>query len=369
MVKTLQEHFSSDNCPKRILSLDGGGIKGCLTLGFLKKIESIVREKEGNPNLLLCDYFDLIGGTSTGSIIAASLAIGKSVDQITDLYFDLGGKVFGYKRSWKKPWETLKYYNKGKYNSKNLEKSLNIVFGDITFSSNKIKTGLCIFAKHVNATSPFPIHNHPDSKYFKYNAEMPLQWAIRASSAAPTFFEMPKHYAGGEMQSNIIDGGVSMANNPALELLGLATLKGNSFNWKMNEDSLTIVSVGTGYSYRGHKDVKPNLRFWAENLPQMFMDECNSHNQFILQWLSNSPTAKTFDIEIGDLKDEYLGGKPLIKYLRYDWGLNQHDLESLNLNLTKSECEKLREMDNSENSKLLFDIGLRASKIVDPNHF
>ena len=87
------------NRPKRILALDGGGIRGALTLGFL---ERIVREKEGNPNLLLCDYFDLIGGTSTGAIIAAGLSIGKTAGEIKSLYLSIGDKIFGQKNIIKK---------------------------------------------------------------------------------------------------------------------------------------------------------------------------------------------------------------------------------------------------------------------------
>ncbi len=73
--------------PKKILSLDGGGIRGALTLGYLKKIEDILKDRNPDkPDFRLCDYFDLIGGTSTGAIIAASLAIGKTVDEIKTLY-------------------------------------------------------------------------------------------------------------------------------------------------------------------------------------------------------------------------------------------------------------------------------------------
>ncbi len=63
-----------------------------LHLGYLKKIEDILKAKfPDKPDFRLCDYFDLIGGTSTGAIIAGCLAIGKSVDEIKDLYMDLGG--------------------------------------------------------------------------------------------------------------------------------------------------------------------------------------------------------------------------------------------------------------------------------------
>jgi hypothetical protein len=72
--------------PKRILALDGGGVRGILTLGFLKEIERILAERHGNdPHFRLCDYFDLIAGTSTGSIIAASLAQGKTVAEVIEL--------------------------------------------------------------------------------------------------------------------------------------------------------------------------------------------------------------------------------------------------------------------------------------------
>ncbi len=55
------------NGPKRILALDGGGVRGALTLGFLEKIEQILRRRHQNPQLLLCDYFDLTDFAARGS--------------------------------------------------------------------------------------------------------------------------------------------------------------------------------------------------------------------------------------------------------------------------------------------------------------
>ena len=91
---------------KKILSLDGGGIRGALTLGYLKKLEDILKTKfPDQPDFRLCDYFDLIGGTSTGSIIAASLAIGKSVDEITNCIWILAGKSLVKKETGGTPWK------------------------------------------------------------------------------------------------------------------------------------------------------------------------------------------------------------------------------------------------------------------------
>src|SRR6185312_8509707 len=89
-----EQHLDPNTGPKRILALDGGGIRGVLTLEYLEVIEAILRQRRNDPNLLLSDYFDLIGGTSTGSIIAAGLACGMSVKAIKALYYGLGTKVF-----------------------------------------------------------------------------------------------------------------------------------------------------------------------------------------------------------------------------------------------------------------------------------
>ncbi len=68
--------------PKRILALDGGGLRGCITVGFLERIEALLRERHGRPDMVLRDYYDLIGGTSTGSLIAGILVTGKSVAEL-----------------------------------------------------------------------------------------------------------------------------------------------------------------------------------------------------------------------------------------------------------------------------------------------
>ena len=94
-MSALLERFDA-KAPKKILSLDGGGIRGALTLGYLKKIEDILKAKHPeNKDFRMSDYFDLIGGTSTGSIIASCLAIGMSAAEIKNMYMELGDKIFG----------------------------------------------------------------------------------------------------------------------------------------------------------------------------------------------------------------------------------------------------------------------------------
>src|SRR6516225_9471154 len=88
--KSLYERYKDDR-PRRMLALDGGGIRGLITLGILERIEKLVKEKTGGQ---LCEYFDYIAGTSTGAIIAAGLARGMTVDDLIKFYTSCGKQMF-----------------------------------------------------------------------------------------------------------------------------------------------------------------------------------------------------------------------------------------------------------------------------------
>ena len=107
--------------PFRVLTLDGGGAKGFYTLGVLKEVEALVGTR-------LHERFDLIFGTSTGSIIAALLCLGKSVDEIEGLYRT---HVVGVMRAWM-PWSK----------SQALSRLANAVFGNARFDEMRTRIGI-----------------------------------------------------------------------------------------------------------------------------------------------------------------------------------------------------------------------------------
>jgi patatin-like phospholipase/acyl hydrolase len=368
----------SNTKPKKILSLDGGGIRGALTLGYLKSLEDILKEKfSDQPDFRLCDYFDLIGGTSTGSIIAASLAIGKTVDEITKLYMDLGGKIFGEKRNWWNPMETMKWL-KANYNYQAMEDGLKLAFGDITLGGEELKTGLCIVAKRADTNSIWPLINHPNGKFYDSdlgkNKNIPLWQAVRASSAAPTYFAPQMIEVMKDQKAAFIDGGLSMANNPSLTLLMIATLKGFPFHWKMSEENLLLVSVGTGYSVfkKYAKEIDDSTMLsWAANIPDMLMQDASWQNRVMLQWLSQSPTADYMDMEIGDMDGDLLCGKPLISYLRYNFCITENDLNALGFQkkFTAADVKSITDMSNAGNRQLLYQIGCKACYKMKPELF
>src|ERR1700730_11581797 len=80
--------------PKKLLAIDGGGIRGVLALEVLQRIKDLLKAKSGRADFRLADYFDYIAGTSTGGIIAAGLSVGMSVEEILEFYQEAGAQMF-----------------------------------------------------------------------------------------------------------------------------------------------------------------------------------------------------------------------------------------------------------------------------------
>jgi patatin-like phospholipase/acyl hydrolase len=259
------------------------------------------------------------------------------------------------------------------------------MFGDMTLGDAKIKTGLCIVAKRADTNSVWPLINHPKGKFYDSvagrNKDIMLWKAVRASAAAPTYFLPQVIDVGGDLpKAAFVDGGVSMANNPALQLLMVATLKGFPFQWKKGADNIMLTSVGTGMS-RAHKlpenISKNNLLKWAQDIPDMLMQDASWQNQMILQWLSNSPTRWHIDMEIGDMKGDLLSDKEhqdgLLHYLRYNTLLEVNHLNELKAKgktYNQQQVEDLIEMSNAASRFDLYDIGFAAGqKEIREEHF
>jgi hypothetical protein len=361
---TLKERLTAAG-PKRILALDGGGLRGCVAVGFLERIESLLRERHGKPDLVLRDYFDLIGGTSTGSLIAGILATGRSAAELKQIYLERATPAFS-----KKKWT----FWKDRYDDTPLSELLVDLFGDTILGDGEaINTGLCIVAKRADTASTWPLLNHPDARYFKKNRGILLRDAIRASGAAPTFFSPKVLDVGGGEPAAFVDGGVSMFNNPALQLFLVATLQGFPYHWPTGEERLLLASVGTGgWSLRSEiKDVEAAKAWnWAVEVPNMLMDDASWLGQLMLQYLSKTATPHTIDREIGDLGDDLLGDEPSMTYLRYQAWIEPNDLAELGLGKLGRKVESLRDMSATENVDNLYEIGRRSAEAqIKSGHF
>jgi predicted acylesterase/phospholipase RssA len=376
-VRTCDQHFA-DPGPKRILTLDGGGLRGILTLGILAQVEKELGERHGNhEGFRLCHYFDLIAGTSTGAIIAAGLALGMSVEELTKKYFDLGAKVF--RRSLLR-----QGLFRAKYDEAQLIAELQAVFGpDTTLGGSALQTGLMVMVKRLDSGSPWPVSNNPQGKYFKSrpggtigNGDYKLWQAVRASTAAPDYFEperitvvsMPNHKP---ITGDFVDGGVSPFNNPALQAFMYATLSGYRVNWETGANQLLLVSIGTGTPDASVRRTEIAAAHAFRSLLSL-MDDCASLQETMLQWMSASPTARRIDSELDTLDGDIIGGgAALLSYIRYDCHLDHATVESLlGDKATSIAIDDLSAMDSPDNMDTLFDLGvLTGRRTCEPAHF
>ena len=238
-------------CPKKILTCDGGGILGLMSVEILTKIETDLRIANNKPDLVLADYFDFVCGTSTGAIIAACISSGMSMDTIRQFYLASGKQMFDKASVLKR----LQY----SYNDEPLAKLLREAFDkqlnekDATLGSANLKTLLMMVMRNHSTDSPWPVSNNPYAKYNDRsrddcNLDLPLWQLVRASTAAPTYFPPEVVTLGKNKKYDFIfvDGGVTTYNNPAYLAFQMATTKPYAVNWKTGADQMLIVSVGTG---------------------------------------------------------------------------------------------------------------------------
>ncbi len=377
-VMSRDEHFMGPG-PKRILTVDGGGLRGIFSLKLLKRIEDILKARHGNDDdFRLCHYFDLMAGTSTGSVVAAALALGMTVDEVRQRYWELGENVF-----------EKTFFRRGlfraKYDKDRLVEALKNTFGPETLlGGDELETGLLVMTKRLDTGSPWPISNNPNGRYYNgsadkpeiiANRDYPLWSVVRASTAAPAFFEgesiVIAEREGKKTQvGDFVDGGVSPHNNPSLQALMYATLSGYRVGWPTGENELFLVSVGTGSRDPGYKAKGIEGLDAIKSLVSL-MDDCSALNQVMLQWMSSSPNASEIDKELGTLDGDLLGGKALLSYLRYNMELSDESLqENLNMKLDDETLKRIEKMDVPDNMPVLEDIGSRAAdKLIDDSHF
>ena len=380
MNKLLTEKFSKDHGPKRILALDGGGVRGALTLGYLEKIEQLLRKRYNNNDLVLADYYDLIGGTSTGAIISACLAIGKPVKDVVTLYQNLGKEVFGKRRYPIIPrsWKTVRAFLTSTYKGTIIEELLKNNLGEIGLCDyEKLRSPVTIISKRADTFSLWTVANHPDGIYTNAMSHLKLWELCRASSAAPYYFP-PKKLTlktrkGESFDAAFIDGGVSLANNPAFQLFLTSTIPSFGFNWSPGEKNIFITSLGTGNGVNKDsvKDILSRKTVsWSPKLPELFMTDALEVNEIMMQILGkNYGDAEIVDSQFNDFDHTNYSKEKLFSFVRFNVKLTAKYLkEKLNLEKNDEEVSSIIEMDHYENIDELLKIGRQGATYLNDSH-
>lgn len=397
--------------PKRVLSLDGGGVRGAITVAFLERIEAIFNAHYGEP-VRLGDHFHLVGGTSTGAIIAGALALGYRCEQVKEFYTRLAPLVFK-KQRWALPILQAKFAAHG------LRAEIERIVGDREMMSEDLITGLCVVTKRIDTGSPWIIANNPKAPYWEDGAEhdgnkhYKLATLVRASTAAPSYFDpellpisgrnapLPaseakplakpklvlfleslmarlgwksKTVLDSRQYGLFVDGGVTPHNNPSFALLQMISLKAFRLCWKPGPENLCFVSIGTGTNRPRIKYEDLGFTRYVQLALHSLMSMMSDAQTLVLaqmQWLGECPQPWTINSEIGTLADDGPPGGKLFRFLRYDVVLEPAWLSrELGLDLSEAECNGLRQMDDPGIVNRIYAIArLAAEKQVKAEHF
>lgn len=262
--------------PFKILSIDGGGIKGLYSASVLAKIEEKAGRKSG-------ECFDMICGTSTGGLIALGLANGQDAESLANLYLNKGNQIFPTFE-----WKFLRGINRaiihtlkqtflyGKYSNKRLKKIVEDTFGKTTLG--ELNNLVCIPSFNLISGMPRVFkYPHKEGNYFM-DKDIPLVDAALATSAAPTYF--PIHEYNDFL---FIDGGV-WANNPSM--CGLL----EALNFFVGEDKeythvemLSIASVAKPSGWPAKARKRRSFIGWKSKLIEPSMDGQAYFTHFFLK--------------------------------------------------------------------------------------
>ncbi|MGA7054308.1 MAG: patatin-like phospholipase family protein [Mycobacterium sp.] len=363
--------------PRKLLALDGGGIRGVLTLEILAALEDVVRKTSGNGEAVLADYFDYVGGTSTGAVIAAGLSCGMPVSEIRTIYHEHGREMFD--RAF------IRYRYRYRYGSDRLQRLLQNTFGvDTTFGDERLKSLLMMVLRNATTDSPWPLSNNPGAKFNDAgrpdcNLKFPLWQLVRASTAAPTFFP-PELIRVGEHDFVFVDGGVTMYNNPAFQLFLMSTLGAYGLGWPTGEDKMLVVSVGTGAAAKVDDSLRPdemNLLYNVKSIPAALMSAALNEQDVLCRVFGRCRHGAMVDRELGDLIDREPGagqrqlglpGERKFTYVRYNADLSATGLAELGLPDIRP--DDVQQMDSVDHIDELQKIGQRvAERDVVSAHF
>ncbi|WP_370337344.1 patatin-like phospholipase family protein [Parvularcula marina] len=356
---------------KRLLALDGGGVRSAMSIAILEKIEGTLQRRHGNhDSFKLSDYFDLIGGTSTGSILAAALATNAvRASELRTLYEDLTRDVF--RRG-------------GQFDEKRLGQALERIFGSKTLGG-EMATGLAVVARRVDTDSTLVFHNNPEGPNYDDAPEKaalgyaryPVANVIRASTAYPGEFA-PAQVKLARLphleEGLFVDAGFTPFNNPAFQLFLLATLDNRGFGWTKGEEQLLVTSVGTG-SLCNELSPGSNRRSSRAKQAQRglnFMIDGAEHTGELLMQLLSEPAVPQETIqEFGDLRDARLTPEPQCTYQRYQAKLTAKTLsDEFGLGLSTRQLNRVRNMMDRDGFQIAYEIGQAvADTLVREDHF
>jgi len=243
----------------RILSIDGGGLLGTYSAAVLEKLEELYGKK-------IHEHFDMFAGTSSGAIIASSLACGYTAKSLREFY-ETKGRIIFHNNIGGSAGDKIRMVKQvffgAKHSNKELIEQLHDVLKDRTLRSPK--SYLCVST--FNVTKGITrVFKTPHSDTQKKHRNIPLYKAVACSASAPTF--LPEYFPGFEKEDNdgYVDGG-TWAQNPAL--VGLTEALKHFVGPKKKFKTVRILSVASFAESLKRKKYLRSVRDWNWGLDFM----------------------------------------------------------------------------------------------------
>lgn len=245
-----------DPSKRLILTLDGGGMRGILTIQLLQQLENIA----GIP---CYELFDMVGGSSTGGIISGLISTGHTADEIEKLYIDLVTEVFD------KRFLGHQYLNPPKYSKEKYRSLLKRIMGDITPASacKAQDLDLMITANDISASEEtfFSCFKQDDGSFYGTYKDVLLRAVMEATMSAPTYFYPLERF---------LDGGTTTYDNPSMsafmEALSYSRADKDPTRSEYQLKDICLFSLGTGITRQfidAHHTVNPpgiDIKFWLK---------------------------------------------------------------------------------------------------------
>ena len=259
---------------KRILAIDGGGVRGAFPAALLASLEQDLDQPIGR-------YFDLVSGTSTGGIVAIGLALGMSATEILKLYENKGPTIFAQAHSGVRGWAERRIRScRGliwtpKHSADELRDALHEVLGERKFG--EAQTRLVIPAWHPQTQRVYIFKTAHHSRLRTDYKELAIDAAM-ATAAAPTYYA--QHFTANDV--GLIDGSI-WANNPT----GIAVVEAvGTLGWRAED--LKVLSVGCLDDIKILKDAYGKARI-APQLVNLFMSGQSHGSLDIAHILTGDP--------------------------------------------------------------------------------
>lgn len=267
----------------RVLSLDGGGIRGIISAKILNHIETMLKVEYGQ-DFRLGNYFDIVTGTSTGGIITCLLLLKDDdgnliydTSDILDLYLTKNSQIFK-KRFWHKIKTVFGFFG-SEFETKEYERLLDKYFGDKTLKDLKYPSIICSYDTERRACILFKQHYAIQDESYNFY----LKDVVRGTTAAPTYFTPVKIKSITNEEYTLIDGGV-YANNPtmcALVEINKIFRKENGRPYGIHD--IKILSIGTGNydtKYPWYKIIHWGIIKWIQPFIDISMSATNEVTEY-----------------------------------------------------------------------------------------